>query len=283
MPGLLVWLACASLALGVPRPAAAEPPADDLVAFDRGFREGQEQFNHGEYLPAARTWAAAATRLHESPDNKDNRAAVHDYIAEAYRKSVRNGAGEDIVREGLAVLSAYADEFAAAYPGETASPQVIAARDEFRAKLAAAEAARRPVEAPVEAPPVEASRPVEAPPPAKPWKPLTIAGGAVLGVGVATLGLFVGGLVRARQTERQYDDPRYDCPPSNPTGSCAEIDRYGRSMSTVATVSLIAAPLLLGAGAAMLAIGLKRRAAGNVSVAPLLGPRSAGLVWELRF
>ncbi|MCY1059653.1 hypothetical protein [Nannocystis sp. SCPEA4] len=182
---LLAWPLCVTLSLGSASATAAPAPAGDLVKFDAGFREGQAQFNRGEYLAAARTWTAAVARLRESPDNKDNRAAVYTYIAEAYRKTVLGGAGIDIVREALAVLDGYAESHAAAYPREVLPPQ---------------------------------------------------------------------------------------------------IDRQGRSSSAVTTVGVIVGPALLGAGVALLAIGLRRRAVGRrVAVAPLFGPRTAGLAAVLRF
>ncbi|MCY1013513.1 hypothetical protein OV079_49900 [Nannocystis pusilla] len=196
---LLVWPLCASLSLGPAVVAAAAPaPADDLVKFDLGFREGQEQFNRGEYLAAARTWSAAVERLRETPDHKDNRAAVHGYIAEAYRKSVQNGAGLDIVREGLAVLDRYAERFTAAYPGEALPAPVVETRAQFRAASdAAAAPAEPPPEPEPERPASVPSDPIDAPGPIRPWRGLTIGGGVSLGLGLASLGMFVGGFVRA--------------------------------------------------------------------------------------
>ncbi|MFZ6181100.1 hypothetical protein [Nannocystis pusilla] len=281
---LLAWPLCASLSLGPAVAVAAPAPADELVKFDLGFREGQEQFNRGEYLAAARTWSAAVEPLRESPDHKDNRAAVYGYIAEAYRKSVQNGAGLDIVREGLAVLDRYAEQFTAAYPGEALPAPVVETRDQFRAASDAAVAPAEPAAEPEpERPSSVPSDPIDAPAPARPWRGLTIGGGVSLGLGLASLGMFVGGFVRARAAERQYDDPVNACPPSDPTGECAQIDGRGRSSSAAATVGVILAPALLAAGAAMLAVGLKRRAADQWAVAPTFGPRSAGVTWVLRF
>ncbi|WAS91660.1 hypothetical protein [Nannocystis punicea] len=283
---LLAWPLCASLSLGPVVVRAAPAPADDLVKFDIGFREGQEQFNRGEYLTAARTWAVAVERLRESPDNKDNRAAVYSYIADAYRKSVNNGAGIDIVREGLAALDGYAAQFGEAYPGEALPPQVAETRDQFRAASEAIDAAAQPKDPAPPATPPGPSAPVDAPPPGKPWRPLAIGGGVSLGLGLASLGLFAGGLVRVGEAERQYNDSANACPldPKAATGACAEIDADGKSANAMAAVGLVLAPALLGAGAALLAIGLKRRAAAKrVVVAPTFGPRSAGLTWVLRF
>jgi tetratricopeptide (TPR) repeat protein len=265
---------------------AAPAPADDLVKFDIGFREGQEQFNRGEYLTAARTWSVAVERLRESPDNKDNRAAVYSYIADAYRKSVNNGAGIDIVREGLAALDAYAAQFDAAYPGEALPTQVIETRDQFRAASEAYDAAAKPQEREPSGPPPGPSAPVDAPPPAKPWRPLAIGGGVSLGLGLASLGVVLGGIARSREAQREYNDAANACPsdPKQATGICAESNADGKAGNAMQVVGLVLAPALLGAGAALLAIGLKRRAAaGRVAVAPTFGPRSAGLTWVLRF
>lgn len=279
-----------SLSLGaVPGAASARlagPPADDVVGFDVGFREGQTQFNAGEYLPAARTWTRAVQLLQEKPENKSNRAAVYGYIAEAYRKAVLNGASEDIIREGLGVLDDYAARYSQLYPGEDLSAQVAETREEFRSVIDAADAAREPVApAPAPEPTADAgsgrSRGDSAPGD-RPWKGLTIGGGVALGGGLAMFGMFAGGLARVRATEQQFDDPANGCSLDDLSGTCAELDRYGRSMDRVATVGIIMAPMLLAAGAAMLAIGLKRRSAQR-TIAPVFGPRMAGLVWEQRF
>jgi hypothetical protein len=285
--GSLAVLLVLSTVLGPHATAQAAPAADDLVGFDRKFREGQEQYNHARYLDAARTWTAAADLLSETAANRDNRQAVFDYIAESYRHTLVNGAGQSVLREGLAVLDAYAAGYAAAYPGEALGAQIDDVRNQLRAAVEAAEP--KPADPPPEpdkpaepTPVVSAgTRPPDAPP-APAWKGLAIGGGVVLGGGVASLGLFIGGLVRAREAERNYEDPANMCPPSDPTGACAGFDRTGRSMNTLATVGLVAAPVLLGVGAAMLAIGLKRRAKAQAMV-PVVGPRMVGLVWEQRF
>ncbi|MDC0716781.1 hypothetical protein [Nannocystis bainbridge] len=263
--------------------SAAPAPADDLVKFDSGFREGQDQFNRGEYLSAARTWSGAVERLHESPDNKDNRAAVYSYIADAYGKSARNGAGLDIVREGLAVLDAYAAQFTAAYPGEALPAQVIETRDRFRAASDAADAAAAP-QPPVTGPREPPGAPVDAPKQGKPWRGLAIGGGVSLGLGLASLGLFAGGLARVRDGQRQFDDPANACPPNDPQGACKAIDDGAKAWDVAATLGVFLAPVLLGAGGALLAVGLKRRAAERrMSMAPTFGLRSAGVTWALRF
>lgn len=266
--------------------AGQEPPADDIVGFDAGFRDGQGQFNRGEYLSAARTWTGAIALLSESPDNKDNRAAVHGYVADAYRKAVLNGASDEIIREGLAVLDAYASGFMEHYPGEELPAQVAEARAVFRAAIEAAEAAEEPEPEPVIAP-----APVVAPEPSggadavageKPWLGLTIGGGVALGGGLAMMGMFVGGLVRTRQATAEFDKPVNACSSANITGRCAEIDEYARSMDRVATIGVVAGPVLLAAGAVMLAIGLKRRSARR-TIAPVFSPRMAGIVWTQQF
>lgn len=276
-----------SLGAGAPTAVAARarPPTDDIVGFDLGFREGQHRFDAGEYLSSARTWARAARLLQEAPENRVNRAAVHEYIASAYRMAVVNGAGEDIIREGLDVLDEYAALATKRYPGEPLPAQVEETREEFRAMLDVTAAAREREMPPPK--PVEPEPELSAPqlPPAAParsraWKPLVAVGAVSLGAGLGMLGIFVGGLARVRAVEQQYEDN--SCRQSSLTDDCAQIARSGRSMDQIATIGVIAAPVLLAAGAAMLAVGLKRRP-NRQAIAPVLGRGMVGLMVEGRF
>lgn len=280
-----VSLVLDTFASGVAWASDAPRPADDMVGFDAGFRAGQKHYDRAEYLQAARTWHRAVDLLQESPENKENRIAVYNYIADAYQKSAFSDASGDIPREALEVLDAYVANYAAHYPFEDVPAQVAATRDEFRLVLEATEVARKPADRRKSTP----SQATEAGPAGmrrtpdpRPWVGLTIGGGAALGGGVVMLAMFAGGLAQVNAAERRYDNPDNACPPSNPSGVCAEIYRQGESMDTMATVGAFAAPVLLGAGAAMLAIGLKRRSSRRV-LTPAYGSRMIGLVWGFRF
>lgn len=285
-PALAVSLLVASGPSHAAPTGEARAVKDDMVAFDTGFRSGQEQFNRGDFLVAARTWTATAALLREAPETRNNRVAIFEYIAEAYQKLVANGAGEHVLREALAVLDAYAEDFSAAYPDAEVPPRIEEARAKFRAIL---DSEDRPPEAtepdrepePRAAPqmrPLARPRPVTAP---RRWKGLVAGGGLVLGGGVAMLGVFGVGLAQVLTATRDRDDPANGCSLPHPAELCARFDEQGKTGNALQLAGLTAGPLLI-AGAAMLGVGLKRRRA-RVAWAPVMGPRMVGLVWERRF
>jgi len=62
------------------------------------------------------------------------------------------------------------------------------------------------------------------------------------------------------------------------------IDERGRTMNAVFIAGLVATPVLVGAGAAMLGVGLHRRQRrGVTALAPSVGPNFAGLTLSGRF
>jgi hypothetical protein len=256
----------------------AEPAAADLAGFEAGFQAGQVLFDAGAYLEAARTWSAAAVKLPETPDHRANRAAIHEYLADAYERALTPEDREGAAQEALARLDRYALEFAAAYPGEAVSERIEAARQRLRARVEAA-AAAQVVEAPA---PADSPAPAPTPPPGKPWRGLTIAGGVAVGAGAAMLALLVAGAVRARSFERGFDDPARGCSLATPQGDCATLYSDGKAADAMATAGLIAAPVLLGAGVAMLVVGARRKRAAT-AFTPLLGRGLVGLGWQRRF
>ena len=65
-------------------------------------------------------------------------------------------------------------------------------------------------------------------------------------------------------------------------GDCADIYAAGKTANTTAVIGLVAAPLLIGAGAAMLVVASRRR--GNQqALVPALGRGYVGLSWQRRF
>jgi hypothetical protein len=275
-----------SLATPVARDATASP-APDLSAFDQGFRAGQNEYDRRDYLTAARTWTRTADLLPEAAEHKDNRAAMYEYIADSYEKAVVDRSYEATMRECLAVLDAYAEGYAAAYPGEAVPERVEVVRASFREKLAVGEAARRrfgTVDGDPRAPskpPVVTTAPTQSPP-ARPWRGLTIGGAVGVGSAAAMLTMFAVGAARARSATREFNDPANECGVPMLSGECSAIDARGRRANALAVAGLAAAPLLLGAGVAMLVVGARRKAKAT-SLVPTLGRGMVGLVWQRRF
>jgi len=271
---LLSLLTALSL-LAPPRAQAA--PAEDpqaLVAFEAGFKAGQAQFDGGQFLVAARTWIAAAKNLGEKTSNRDNRVAVYEYVVDAFTSGLQGVEEPEALREAAAALDEYCEGFTRAYGTESVlSAKIVAARDDFKARLAKAEAgaaAPGPVEGPTarEAPPIE-----EQPTTGKPWKPLVITGGVLTGVGALT-GVFAGVFAaQGKSIEDKYVDQ--GCRMTTST-ECTDLKTEGATSNTRTVGSAVLAVPLLAVGVALLVVGLKRRNAARTAFTPALAPGFVG-------
>lgn len=269
-------------ALAAPAPAAGAP---DLKAVELGFAAGMEAFNNGDYQAALKSWSAAVALLPETPEHRPNRIALYEMMVKAYQKELERvsadaDAYEAIARDAMTTLDGYAQGFSAAYPGEPLPPPIAETREQARGIVESAEEARKPEPPPPPPPKKEAPPP---PPPAKPWKPFAIGGGVALGAGAAMLAVFGAGFSRAKNAESAFDDPANACDLDDIQGMCADIDKQGKSGNKLATTGLITAPLLLGAGVALLVVAARRKSAGNRNLAPVWSPTMAGVVFEQRF
>ena len=281
----LALLAALAL-LRPPMVQAAAPPgtsSQQLAAFEAGFTEGQAMFDRGEYLAAARVWISAASNLSEVTANRDNRVAVYEYVVDAYTRGLAETADAEPLREAVAALDAYCDGFTRAYGTETPlSAKIVSGLEELRRRLQVARA--KPT-----APPPPASEPTAPPPtdePApsgKPWLGLTIGGGVLLGLGAGAVALAAAGAARGDAFEARFDDPAHACDLGAPTGACAEFYDAGKASNAMGVAGLVAAPLLIGGGVALLVVGLRRKSAARHALTPSLGPGFAGFVLQGRF
>lgn len=276
-PRILVLLTVASL-LAPPRAwAAPESDAKALAAFEAGFTAGQGEFDRGEFLAAARTWVEAAGKLKETMTNRDNRAAVYEYVVDAYTRGLAGETKVEPLREAAQALDGYCDGFTRAYGTETPlSPKIVAARDDFKARLAEAEA-RAPKATPD---PVEPAGPDEPPkdepkPGGKPWKGLAIGGGVALGLGVVGVALGAVGGVKSKSFNDEFE--AMSCSLDMPNQGCKDLLSSGKSANTQAYVGAIAGGVLVGVGVALLAVGLTRKKAARQAWSPALGPGFVGL------
>jgi hypothetical protein len=281
MRGLLLVVA---LAVGAaPGDARAQSvAAPDERAIDARYREASARYVDGQFLTAARLWTAVGEMYPEEAPFKKPRARIYKDVAETYEKVIHNGGSLEIAREALGVLDRYAERFAAAYPGEAPHQRIAAVREMLRAQVDAADAAER-----ARATAAERERPVAPPPtrppvtPSRPWRGLMAGGGVLLGGGAALLGVAVGGGVTARGAERYVEDPAHQC--YQPiAGVCAEYDARGHVANRMFVAGLVGAPLLLAAGATMVALAVRRKQAGRAAVTPVLSRSLIGLAWHGR-
>jgi hypothetical protein len=264
-------------------PAEATPGAtpgtthEALRAFEGGFDAGQALLERGQPLAAARTWVETVTLLTEGPEHRDNRAAVFEYIAEAYDRALSGPVPRVRLEEALAALDGYVDTVQATYGTDAPiGPQVTAVRTTVRKRLAAMDQATPPAAAK----PVVASN--TAPKPkveAGSWGGLAAGGGAALGVGVSGLGLMIAGAVRGKALAQRFDDPARGCDRNAPTGECGEIFSAGRAMNTQLIIGAVIGAAGLIAGTTLVTLAHRRR----VKATPNVGRGFAGLVLQGNF
>lgn len=266
------------LALALGEAQASPPAVVDMAAFDAAVQAGQAQYFAGEYLTAARTWRDAARQVPLAPEQRGDVVMIHGYLADAYDKASERTDDPAVLREALAVLDEHAVQFAAAYPGEPLLPRIEAIRGRLRERLVASEGRAG----------AERAEPIvmtyrEARPTVKPWRGLAIGGGAALAGGAAMTVVMLVGLAGTKEYETSLQGGGLTCQ-INAIDGCAK--NYGdyRTASSMLLTGLLAAPVLIGAGAAMVVAAVKRkRAAQQPGVMPMFGRGFVGLGWQRRF
>ncbi|MBA3549792.1 MAG: hypothetical protein H0T76_25205 [Nannocystis sp.] len=284
-PRLRLFALLAALSLLCPPLAHAAPPAtrEQMAAFEAGFTAGQASFDSGEYLAAVELWITAAGRLPEVTAHREHRLAVYQYVADAYARGLADETEVEPLGAAVAALDAYCEGFTRSYGTETPlDPKIVRILADLRGRLDAAVAIRELQAAPQEG----AGRPppITLVPAPKPWKGLTIGGGILLGLGLGAVALAATGAARGQYLETRFDDPINACDLERLQGHCADLHADGERNNAVAIAGTILAPLLLGGGAALLVMGLKRRPhRTRHALAPALAPSFIGLRLGGRF
>lgn len=283
----------ASVCVALLRPgtpmAAPAAATGETAGFDELFVQGQAQFDGGEFAAAARSWKRAADRL--PAGDVDNRRDLFDAVAEAYEKAV--DAEKSMLAEAVQALDDYAAAFVSAAPGANLHPRGVEIHRKLKARLAKASTVvlttGRPAERETRAPTTvaakpsdDATRPIGQPSPTRPWKGLAIGGGVAIGAGLGMLGLFGGGYARVKSAQDQFNDQANGCVLADPSSACQGYLDRGKRADAAATVGLVAAPLLVAAGVAMLVIAVRRKSTRQAA-APLLGPGLGGVSFVRRF
>jgi len=279
----LAWLAALSLLCPPTARAAPATSREPMAAFEAAFEAGQARYDSGEYLDAVALWIAAAARLPEVSAHRGHRLAVYQYVADAYARGLVDVTEVEPLRAAVSALDTYCEGFTRAYGTETPlDPKIAATRAELQRRLDAALAARGPQ---TERPRTRSERPAPAPtaPVQRPWEGVAIGGSVLLGLGLGAAALATLGALRGRALEARFDDPANQCPLAQPQGLCADLYRDGKRSNGLAIAGAVLAPLLLGGGAALLALGLRRRAGTRHALAPALGPGFIGLSLGARF
>ncbi|NVB37985.1 hypothetical protein G6O69_09085 [Pseudenhygromyxa sp. WMMC2535] len=244
------------------------------------YTQGQEKFDAGEYAEAADFWAQAVRAVDEGPDSA-TRQTIMNLALDAYLRAY--SADED--RKHVDDAKALLDEYEALLEGSGVelSEEIGTHKtkiDELLAEIAAKEEeARRKAEEEARRQ-AEANKPAEPPPePEKPGKPLIIGGAVLTGVGVGGIGVLLGGVIGGLSAQSDYDNAEVG------SDEYESAKSRGQTMNALAITGGVIAPIFLGAGIALLVIGVKKnkKAAQNSAVLPVFGPGYAGVGYSARF
>ncbi|MBL9104781.1 MAG: hypothetical protein JNL82_27805 [Myxococcales bacterium] len=290
MPRTLVTLLACSLSVAPivvharPEAGAAATgqaqPEFDKAAFRAEYMKGVTLRKAGAFAEAARVWRSSARHMPETPGNRDHRAGLYNQIAEAFVAAAGRVENAELLQEAVATLDYYISGFEAAYPGEAASPEVVAARAELQRRLTALEARRPP-------PPVETERaPAPAPTPTptvearRPGRGLQIAGGVGFGLGaIVWLATLPAGYGKVNDAYAAYLNAGCDQTNASECGGLGDDYRAGERQAVAGWVT---GSLLLAAGLSMFVVGTVRRS-GRSTVTPTASATSIGLTWQGRF
>jgi hypothetical protein len=266
--------------------ATAGPDRSTLAAFETGFKEGQDLMDQGQHSAAARRWKAAADLLPETTANREMRAGIYEYIADAYTRAVSDDTSLELVREASTAFDQYIAGYTRAYGTETPpNPKLAATQKDLADRRARAEAAAgpKPIDG-QDAPgpePAPTTDPTPTTPTTRPWKPLVITGSVLVGVGAFTLFAGAYSSFRSGRLNREYNR---DCPLNDPSEDCQSLFQRGKDANSYATAGFVFTAVLLAVGVPLLAVGMKRKkAAANQAFLPVLGPTQVGLNYTLRF
>jgi hypothetical protein len=250
----------------------AAPSVEDL------YTQGQEKFDASDYGGAGDLWAEAVRTLPENPDNSATRETIMNLALDAYIRAYRSDESRTHIDKAKALLDEY--EAALEAGGAALGSEIAGEKAKIEDILAELAAAEQPDVEPEVEPDVEPSGDDQVFVNDKPGQGLVIGGAVMLGVGAAGLGLMVGGLVGGGSAQKAFDA-------SMPGSADREsIEKRGKTMNILAITGGVVGGVFLGAGVALLIIGLKKNKEArlnNVMLLPEVGPEYAGFGLSGRF
>jgi hypothetical protein len=273
---LFATLVAAAIAMAPLQVVHAAPSVEEL------YTQGQEKFDAGEYGDAGDLWAQAVRSLPENKDNSATRQTIMNLALDAYLRAYRN----DDDRSHIDDAKALVDEYEASLGGAALSSDIASEKgkvEDILAELAAKDAeAQGETGEDTEGDTGDEVEPDTDPLPVgddRPGRPLVIGGAVMMGVGGAGIGLLLGGVIGSLRAQADFD--------ATESGSAEHEDarKRGKTMNILAISGAVVAPLFLGAGVALLVIGLRKnkQARSSVMVLPEAGPGYAGFGVSGRF
>jgi hypothetical protein len=270
---LFAVLLAAALATSPLHVAHAGPTVEEL------YTQGQEKFDAGQYGDAGDLWAQAVRQLPEDKKNSATRQTIMNLALDAYLRAYRNDNDRSHIDDAKALL----DEYEASLEGTsvTLSSEIASEKGKIEGILADIAAAEAEANKDPEPDPEPEPEPDVDPMPVgndRPGNGLVIGGAVMAGVGAAGIGLMLGGVIGGLRAQTEFDttDPGTD--------EHEAARKRGKTMNALGITGGVIAPIFIGAGVALLVIGLrKNKQARSAMVVPEAGPNYVGLGFSGRF
>jgi hypothetical protein len=242
----------------------AAPSVEDL------YTQGQEKFDASDYGGAGDLWAEAVRALPESKDNAATRQTIMNLALDAYIRAFRNDSDRSHIDKAKTLLDEYEASLEA--NGGALGSDIAGEKAKIEDILAELAAAEKPEDEPEPEVEPETDTNDQVFVDEKPGQGLVIGGAVMLGVGAAGAGLMIGGLIGGGSAQKAFDA-------SMPGTEREDIRKRGKTMNILAITGGAVGAVFVGAGVALLIIGLQRNKAArlqNVMLLPEVGPEYAG-------
>jgi hypothetical protein len=308
---LAAALVAAALIAGVPGLAeAAAKPRTELKSVPKGaarlrYQAGKTDYDAKRWTEAGQAWSDVLDQIPENPVNRNVRMnIVLDAIA-AYRTAYEQTGEVRHLETALDTYYRYFSVFKSTYNSPNIPRPVVVERFALKEEIERVKSSQpTPPPPPDAGEPLATVEPVDPSPSTEPTSTtpppddgrtvsfstndrgdkdrtstgLIIGGAVTMAAGVGASSMIVVGAVGGQQAREDSKNPEYS------EEQRQRIDERGRTMNAVFIAGLVATPVLVGAGAAMLGVGLHRRQRrGVTAVAPSVGPNFAGLTLSGRF
>jgi tetratricopeptide (TPR) repeat protein len=249
------------------------------------FRRGQAKYETADYNGAIDLWTEAYAVVESTPETASIKALLLYNLAQAHVKAYELDEDDIHLKQALQLLQSFRNNLSLLYEDKAQLDEETKKVDERLAELEAMLAAANPP--PEDKPPPSDEPPppelgpepepvIDAPGDARPGKPLIIAGGVLLGLGVGSgVVAIVGGVLSSGANDISDLDP---------TDLAAREQRFGtgRTGNVLAIVGSVGAGLLLPIGGALIGVGAKRNGKAKPGTALLQRSRlgaSFGGAW----
>lgn len=257
-------------------PGAEGPDPQEL------FQEGKNLYETADYDGAIEKWTKAYGLVEDTAQNAEIKTALLYNIAGAHSEAYEIDGDITHLNKAKVLLQRFSDNIEQLYEGDQVEAEKVKIQDkldEIQAKLdenkAAEPAPPEPGPQPEPGPEPEPAQPVDN---FKPAKPMLIAGGVLLGLGVVGVGLGIMGGVRGMALNNDFTEEELE-------GATSEDLADRRTKLAQGTTSNILAGLGYGVGipaaitgAVLLGIGASRKAKNErLEVSGTFGP-GGGLV-----